>query len=189
MAFDRAVKLVEHYNCDANESLERWKTLRAKIHRSVCRYGFDKKKGAFTQYYGGEPMDASILMLPLVGFLPPDDERVLGTIAAVERELLQDGFVLRYRPDEKGVDGLSGSEGVFLPCSFWLVDCLHLTGREKEARLLFERLLDLRNDVGLLSEEYSPTKKRLLGNFPQAFSHVALVNSGLRLCGACEPRF
>ncbi|MEO5717990.1 MAG: glycoside hydrolase family 15 protein [Chthoniobacterales bacterium] len=189
VAFDRAIKLVEHYNCDANESLERWKTLRAKIHRSVCRDGFNKTKGAFTQYYSGEAMDASILMLPLVGFLPPDDERVLGTIAAVERELLQDGLVLRYRPEELGVDGLSGSEGVFLPCSFWLVDCLHLTGREKEARLLFERLLDLRNDVGLLSEEYSPSKKRLLGNFPQAFSHVALVNSGLRLCGACEPRF
>ena len=188
VAFDRAVKLVEHYHCAANHSLERWKKLRAKIHRSVCRHGYNKKKGAFTQFYGADAMDASILMLPLVGFLPPHDERVLGTIAAVERELLEDGLVLRYRPNEEKVDGLPGSEGVFLPCSFWLADCLHLTGRKKDARMLFERLLDLRNDVGLLSEEYSPQKKRLLGNFPQAFSHVALVNTALRLCGKCEPR-
>ncbi|MGI8955370.1 MAG: glycoside hydrolase family 15 protein [Chthoniobacterales bacterium] len=188
VAFDRAVKLVEHYHCDSNNSLARWKKLRDTIHRSVCRYGFNKKRGAFTQFYGSDAMDASLLMLPLVGFLPPDDERVLGTIAAVEQDLLQNGLVLRYRPNEKKVDGLPGSEGVFLPCSFWLVDCFHLTGRKKEARMLFERLLDLRNDVGLLSEEYSPSKKRLLGNFPQAFSHVALVNTALRLCGKCAPR-
>ncbi|HEY3661878.1 MAG TPA: glycoside hydrolase family 15 protein [Chthoniobacterales bacterium] len=188
VAFDRAVKLVEHYHCDSNNSLARWKKLRDTIHRSVCRYGFNKKRGAFTQYYGADAMDASLLMLPLVGFLPPDDERVLGTIAAVEEDLLQDGLVLRYRPNEKKIDGLPGSEGVFLPCSFWLADCYHLTGRKKEARMLFERLLDLRNDVGLLSEEYSPSKKRLLGNFPQAFSHVALINTALRLCGKCAPR-
>jgi GH15 family glucan-1,4-alpha-glucosidase len=188
VAFDRAVKLVEHYHCAADHSLARWKKLRDKIHRSVCRHGYNKKKRAFTQFYGADAMDASILMLPLVGFLPPDDERVLGTIAAVEHELLEDGLVLRYRPEEKRVDGLPGAEGVFLPCSFWLADCLHLTGRKKDARMLFERLLDLRNDVGLLAEEYEPKKGRLLGNFPQAFSHVALVNTALRLCGKCEPR-
>ncbi len=189
VAFDRAIKLVEHYHCDANNSLARWKKLRDKMHRSVCRHGYNKKKGAFTQFYGATAMDASILMLPLVGFLPPDDERVLGTIVAVEEDLLENGLVLRYLPREKKVDGLPGSEGVFLPCSFWLADCYHLMGRKKEARLLFERLLDLRNDLGLLSEEYAPKKKRLLGNFPQAFSHVALVNTALRLCEECTPRF
>jgi GH15 family glucan-1,4-alpha-glucosidase len=120
-------------------------------------------------------------MIPLVGFLPADDERVRNTIAAIERELLHDGFVMRYRPNECEIDGLPGGEGVFLPCSFWLADCLHLTGREKDARRLFERLLDLRNDVGLLSEEYDPTNKRQLGNFPQAFTHVGLVNTAQAL--------
>jgi GH15 family glucan-1,4-alpha-glucosidase len=115
--------------------------------------------------------------MPLVGFLPPSDERVRGTIDAIERELMHDGFVLRYRPQEENVDGLPGREGVFLPCSFWLANCLHLTGRKKEARELFARLLKLRNDLGLLSEEYDPVAKRQLGNFPQAFSHVALVNT------------
>ncbi len=177
VAFDRAVKLVENCNCAANESHERWQKLRDQIHRQVCRRGFNKKKNAFTQYYGADAMDASILMLPLVGFLPAQDKRVLGTIEAVERDLLNDGFVMRYRPQEKKVDGLPGSEGVFLPCSFWLADCYHLIGRKKEARMLFERLLDLRNDVGLLSEEYDPKAKRLLGNFPQAFTHVGLVNT------------
>jgi GH15 family glucan-1,4-alpha-glucosidase len=116
-------------------------------------------------------------MMPLTGFLPIDDERVVGTIDAIQRELMRDGLVLRYRPEESGVDGLPGGEGVFLPCSFWLADCLHLMGRTGEARKLFERLLDLRNDLGLLSEEYDPTTKRQLGNFPQAFTHVALVNT------------
>jgi GH15 family glucan-1,4-alpha-glucosidase len=175
VAFDRAVKMVEQCGCPANARLGRWKRLRDKIHREVCDCGYNDKKKAFTQSYGSDAMDASILMLPLVGFLPVHDERVQSTIAAVERELVQDGLVLRYRPNEKEVDGLPGSEGVFLPCSFWLADCLHLSGRKKDARLLFERLLDLRNDVGLLSEEYDPKKKRQLGNFPQAFSHVGLV--------------
>jgi GH15 family glucan-1,4-alpha-glucosidase len=116
-------------------------------------------------------------MMPLVGFLPVTDERVRNTIAAVERDLVEEGFVLRYRPEERSVDGLPGTEGVFLLCSFWLADCLHLLGRRKEARDLFERLLRLRNDLGLLSEQYDPTSKRLVGNFPQAFSHVALVNT------------
>ena len=181
LAFDRAVKLVRTCNCSANSSLERWEELRAKIHREVCEKGFDKKKNAFTQYYGASTVDASILMMPLVGFLPPRDERVLGTIAAVERDLLDDGFVRRYRPHENKVDGLPGSEGVFLPCSFWLADCYHLIGRKQDARMLFERLLALRNDVGLLSEEYDPKGKRLLGNFPQAFTHVGLVNSAQTL--------
>jgi GH15 family glucan-1,4-alpha-glucosidase len=177
LAFDRAVRLVEQCNCAANSSLERWRKLRDQIHRQVCRRGFNKKKNAFTQHYGSDAMDASILMLPLVGFLPADDARVRGTIEAVERDLLWNGFVLRYRPEENNVDGLPGSEGVFLPCSFWLADCYHLTGRKKDARVLFEKLLDLRNDVGLLSEEYDPEAKRMLGNFPQAFTHVGLVNT------------
>jgi GH15 family glucan-1,4-alpha-glucosidase len=126
-------------------------------------------------------MDASILLMPIMGFLPTDDPRVRSTVEAVERELLQDGFVLRYRPAEKNIDGLPGSEGVFLPCSFWLADCLYLLDRKKEARELFERLLEVRNDVGLLAEEYDPKAKRQLGNFPQAFSHVALVNTANRL--------
>jgi len=183
VAFDRAVKLVESCSCAANDHLERWQKLRDKIHREVCRRGYNKKKKAFTQYYGSDAMDASILMLPLVGFLPANDERVVNTVAAVERDLFKDGFVLRYRPQEKKIDGLPGNEGVFLPCSFWLADCYHLIGRKKDARILFERLLDLRNDVGLLSEEYDPVKKRLLGNFPQAFTHVGLVNTAEMLSG------
>jgi GH15 family glucan-1,4-alpha-glucosidase len=181
VAFDRAVKMVEQCSCSANDHLGRWKKLRDKIHREVCEKGYNAKKKAFTQFYGAEAMDASILMLPLVGFLPAKDERVRNTIAAVERDLLQDGFVLRYRPNEKKVDGLPGSEGVFLPCSFWLADCYHLIGRKRDARMLFERLLDLRNDVGLLSEEYDPKAKRQLGNFPQAFTHVGLVNTAQQL--------
>ena len=177
VAFDRAVKLVETCGCAAEDHLRRWPKLRAKIHREICARGYNQKKKAFTQSYGSDALDASLLMLPLVGFLPPNDARIINTIAAVERELVEHGLVLRYRPNEKQVDGLPGSEGVFLPCSFWLADCLHLVGRKKEARALFERLLDLRNDVGLLSEEYDPKKKRLLGNFPQAFSHVGLVNT------------
>jgi GH15 family glucan-1,4-alpha-glucosidase len=192
VAFDRAVKLVEQYSCATTDHLARWKKIRDKIHREVCAKGFNKKKQAFTQYYGADAMDASILMLPLVGFLPASDARVRGTIAAVERDLLQDGFVLRYRPNEKKVDGLPGAEGVFLPCSFWLADCLHLVGRKKEARMLFERLLELRNDLGLLSEEYDPKNKRQLGNFPQAFSHVGLVNTAQVLsenpCAAADER-
>ena len=176
VAFDRAVKMVEQCGCSANEHLARWKNSRDQVHREVCARGYNAQKQAFTQSYGSAAMDASILMLPLVGFLPPNDERVRHTIAAVERELMEDGLVLRYRPKEKEVDGLPGGEGVFLPCSFWLADCLHLTGRKEEARQLFQRLLDLRNDVGLLSEEYDPKEKRQLGNFPQAFSHVALVS-------------
>jgi GH15 family glucan-1,4-alpha-glucosidase len=186
LAFDRAVKLVEECNCAAGENLERWRKIRDEIHRQVCELGYNAKKKAFTQFYGSDQLDASLLMMPLVGFLPPDDERVISTVEAIERELMQDGLVLRYRTERNNVDGLPGSEGVFLPCSFWLVDCLQLMGRTTEAKELFERLIALCNDVGLLSEEYDPRAKRQLGNFPQAFSHVALVNTARNLSRNAE---
>jgi len=181
LAFDRAVKLVEECGCAAGQNLERWKKIRDQIHAEVCERGYNTSKKAFTQVYGSDALDASLLMMPLTGFLPVTDERVRGTIEAIELELMQDGFVLRYRPREENVDGLPGREGVFLPCSFWLVNCLHLIGRKKEARELFQRLLDLRNDLGLLAEEYDHREKRQLGNFPQAFSHIALLNAALIL--------
>jgi GH15 family glucan-1,4-alpha-glucosidase len=187
VAFDRAIKLVEDCNCAAGKNLERWKQIRDSIHAEVCERGYNREKRAFTQYYGSNALDASLLMMPPLGFLPPSDERVRGTIDAIERELMRDGFVLRYRPQEENVDGLPGREGVFLPCSFWLANCLHLTGRKKEARELFERLLELRNDLGLLSEEYDPLAKRQLGNFPQAFTHLALVNTARILSKEEEP--
>ena len=177
------MKLSESCNCPAEEHLERWREIRAEIHREVCARGYNAKKKAFTQVYGGEELDASLLMMPLTGFLPIEDERVVGTIQAIERELMWDGFVLRYRAQHSGVDGLAGGEGVFLPCSFWLADCLHLMGRTREARELFKRLLAVRNDLGLLAEEYDPGTKRQLGNFPQAFTHVALVNTANLLSG------
>jgi GH15 family glucan-1,4-alpha-glucosidase len=182
VAFDRAVKLVEECGCAANENLERWQKIRDQIHAEVCERGYNTRMEAFTQFYGSDALDASLLTMPLTGFLPATDKRVRGTIDAIERELVQDGFVLRYRPQEENVDGLPGREGVFLPCSFWLADCLHLLDRKKEARELFERLLNVRNDLGLLSEEYDPREKRQLGNFPQAFSHVALI-SAARILG------
>ncbi len=182
VAFDRAVKLVEECGCAADEHLKRWQKIRDQVHAEVCKRGYNVKKKAFTQYFGSDALDASLLVMPLTGFLPVSDQRVRGTIEAIERELMRDGFVLRYRPQAEKVDGLPGREGVFLPCSFWLADCLHLLGRKKEARELFGRLLDLRNDVGLLSEEYDPREKRQLGNFPQAFSHVALI-SAARILG------
>ena len=177
VAFDRGVKLVEEYGCSADGREGRWRELRDRIHQQVCELGYNAKKRAFTQFYGAEELDASILMMPLVGFLPPDDERVRNTVEAVERELVRDGFVLRYRTNENNVDGLPGHEGVFLLCSFWLADCLHLIGRTDDARALFERLLTLQNDLGLMAEEYEPRDGRQLGNFPQAFSHIALVNT------------
>ncbi|MEN3368930.1 MAG: hypothetical protein V7609_1073 [Verrucomicrobiota bacterium] len=186
LAFDRAVKLIERCDCAAGENLERWQKTRDEIHAQVCELGYNAKKKAFTQFYGSDELDASLLMMPLVGFLPIDDERVVNTIEAIQRELMQDGLILRYRTERNDVDGLPGSEGVFLPCSFWLADCLHLMGRTDEARALFERLLKLRNDLGLLSEEYDPRVKRQLGNFPQAFTHVALVNTARILAGKNE---
>ena len=177
LAFDRAVRLVEECGCPSNEHFRRWKKIRDQIHAEVCERGYNINKKAFTQFYGSDALDASLLLMPVAGFLPATDERVRGTIEAIERELMEDGFVLRYRPEENNVDGLPGGEGAFLPCSFWLADCLHLIGRKEEARELFERLLNLRNDLGLLSEEYDPREKRQLGNFPQAFSHVALISA------------
>src|SRR5262249_18540699 len=139
-----------------------------------CERGYNRKEKAFTQVYGSDALDASLLIMPLTGFLPVTDERVRGTIEAIERQLMADGFVLRYRPQETGVDGLPGTEGVFLPCSFWLADCWHLLGRKKEARELFERLLDVRNDLGLLAEEYDPHSSVELGIFPRVFPHAPL---------------
>ncbi len=146
-----------------------------------CEHGFDDELGSFTQAYGSKALDASLLLIPLVGFLPASDARVRGTVDAIERGLVEHGFVLRYRTHEEGVDGLPPGEGVFLPCSFWLVDCLELLERHDEARALFDRLISLTNDLGLLSEEYDPVAGRMLGNFPQAFTHVGLVNSAFNL--------
>ena len=181
VAFDRAVKCVEVAGMDG--PVDRWRARRREIHEEVCARGFHRGRGAFTQDYGSEALDASLLMLPLVGFLPATDPRVAGTVAAIERELVQDGFVHRYRTHE-AADGLPPGEGVFLLCTFWLADAYALMGREAEARALFERLLALRNDVGLLSEQYDPAARRLLGNFPQAFSHVGLVNTACNLARA-----
>jgi len=179
VAFDRAVRTVEEQDLDG--PTDDWCELRDRIHAEVCERGFDTELNSFVQSYGSKELDASLLVLPLVGFLPADDPRVAGTIAAVERELLQDGLVLRYRTHESGVDGLPPGEGVFLPCSFWLVDCYELVGRHDEAHALFDRLIGLANDVGLLAEEYDPKEKRQLGNFPQAFTHLALANSALNI--------
>jgi GH15 family glucan-1,4-alpha-glucosidase len=183
VAFDRAVKLAEACKYLANDHLERWRKIRDQIHREVCERGYNRDKKAFTQFYGSDALDASLLMMPRMGFLPPSDERVRGTIEAIERELMEDGFVLRYRTSDEHVDGLPGREGVFLPCSFWLANGLHFLGRTDDARRMLDRLLALRNDLGLLSEEYDPVAKRQLGNFPQAFTHLALVNSARILSG------
>jgi GH15 family glucan-1,4-alpha-glucosidase len=178
VALDRAVKGVERFGLDG--PVERWRKVRDAIHADVCRHGYDAERGAFVQFYGSKLLDASLLMIPLVGFLPCDDQRVRRTVEAIERHLARDGFVARYHthPD---VDGLPPGEGAFLPCSFWLADNLALLGRRAEARALFERLLAVRNDVGLLAEEYDPDAGRLLGNFPQTFSHVGLVNTARNL--------
>jgi GH15 family glucan-1,4-alpha-glucosidase len=178
VALDRAVKGVERFGLDG--PVTRWRAVRDAIHADVCRHGYDAETGAFVQFYGSKHLDASLLMIPLVGFLPCEDERVRGTVRAIERHLARDGFVARYHTDP-AVDGLPPGEGAFLPCSFWLADNLALLGRRAEARALFERLLAIRNDVGLLSEEYDPDAGRLLGNFPQSFSHVGLVNTARNL--------
>jgi GH15 family glucan-1,4-alpha-glucosidase len=183
VAVDRAVKTLEHWP-ELGGPLDTWRALRRQIFTEVCEKGYNRSVGAFTQYYGSDQLDASVLMIPLVGFLPPTDPRVVSTVEAVEKELVDKGLVLRYRTTDDGVvDGLTGREGAFLACSFWLVDCLHMIGRTADAEELFERLLALRNELGLLSEEYDPVDGRLVGNFPQAFSHVSLVNSACRLTG------
>ncbi|MGR9117259.1 MAG: glycoside hydrolase family 15 protein, partial [Gammaproteobacteria bacterium] len=181
---DRAVKAVERFGLTG--PVDRWRKLRKRIHAQVCGRGFDSELGSFMQSYGSKNLDASLLMIPLVGFLPPGDARVQGTVEAIERHLLRDGLVLRYDSSD-GADGLPAGEGIFLPCSFWLVDNLAMLGRHDDARRLFERLLSLCNDVGLLSEEYDPDTNCLLGNFPQAISHVALVNSAANLSSAEGP--
>ncbi|MEV0428581.1 glycoside hydrolase family 15 protein [Micromonospora sp. NPDC050495] len=181
--FDRAVTAVERYGL--NGPVDRWRAQRDAVHAEVCARGFDPDRNTFTQFYGSRGLDAALLLIPRVGFLPWSDPRVVGTVAAIRRELCVDGFLLRYRPERDGnVDGLPGGEGAFLACTFWLVDALHNTGRVGAAEELFSRLLDLRNDVGLLSEEYDPVAGRQLGNTPQAFSLVGLVNSARQLSGA-----
>jgi GH15 family glucan-1,4-alpha-glucosidase len=186
VAVDRAVKAVERFGLDG--PVDRWRALRDAIHDEVCDRGFDVDRNTFTQSYDRPELDASLLMLPLVGFLAPDDPRMVGTVAAIEAGLCVDGLVLRYAEDSRGeIDGLPGGEGAFLPCSFWLADNLILQGRVEEGRALFDRLAAMANDVGLLSEEYDPGAQRLLGNFPQAFTHVALVNTAHNLARADGP--
>ena len=184
VAFDRAIKSAEAFNLEG--PLERWRQLCREIHDEVCRRGFDPEQGSFVRSYGSKSLDASLLLLPTVGFLPPEDPRVRGTVEAIERKLLVDGLVRRYDTAESE-DGLSSGEGVFLACSFWLVDAYVLLDRKDDARRLFERLLSLCNDVGLLSEEYDPRTAHLLGNFPQALSHIALVNSAFNLYEVAKP--
>jgi GH15 family glucan-1,4-alpha-glucosidase len=190
VAMDRAVKAVTEHSHEG--PVERWRQVRDEIHREVCANAYDPDRNTFTQSYGSRELDASLLLIPLVGFLPPGDRRVRGTVEAIERELLQDGFVLRYPtgPAGQAVDGLPGREGAFLACTFWLADNYALIGRVPDARRLFQRLLELRNDVGLLAEEYDPTGRRQLGNFPQAFSHVPLINTAMHLAEAGpDPRY
>jgi GH15 family glucan-1,4-alpha-glucosidase len=184
VAADRVVKSVEMGRLEGD--VERWRKLRDAIHEQVCRQGFNADLNSFVQYYGGKHLDAAILMMPLVGFLPANDARVIGTVKAVETQLVENGFVGRYTQDP-AVDGLPHGEATFLPCSFWLADNYGLQGRHADAVRMFERLLAIRNDVGLLSEEYDPAAKRLLGNFPQAFSHVGLVNTAFNLTDRSDP--
>lgn len=181
VALDRTIRSAERFGFKG--PLRRWSALRAQIHQEVCEHGFDVSLGSFVQSYGSKSLDASLLLLPLVGFLPPEDARVRGTISAIERNLIVDGLVLRYRTENSG-DGLPPREGAFLACSFWLIDNMLLQGRAEEARSVFERLLALQNDVGLLAEEYDPRARRQLGNFPQAFTHLALLGTALNLSRA-----
>ncbi|MDN3297797.1 glycoside hydrolase family 15 protein [Streptomyces ficellus] len=180
VAADRAVRTLEA-DPSLRGDVDRWRVMRDEVHRDVCEKGYDPERNTFTQSYGSRELDAATLLIPRVGFLPPDDPRVVGTVDAVRAELSHDGLIQRYSTEGVPVDGLPGSEGTFLVCSFWMVDALRMTGRTKEARELFERLLALRNDVGLLAEEYDPSSGRQLGNFPQAFSHIGLVGSALAL--------
>jgi GH15 family glucan-1,4-alpha-glucosidase len=178
VAFDRAVRLAEQFHYEA--PIEDWKTIRETIHREICANAFDSNKNSFMQAYGSTQLDASLLLMPVFGFLPGSDPRVKSTVEAIERELMPDGLVLRYKTEQVD-DGLPPGEGVFLACSFWMVSSLAAIGRRRDAKKLFTRLLKLRNDLGLLSEEYDPVCKRMVGNFPQAFSHIALVNAAFDL--------
>ncbi|WP_326811961.1 glycoside hydrolase family 15 protein [Streptomyces scopuliridis] len=182
VAADRAVQTLED-DPSLRGDVTRWRAMRDEVHREVCERGYDSERNTFTQSYGSAELDAATLLIPRVGFLPPDDPRVIGTVDAVRTELEQGGFLRRYTTTGPSVDGLPGGEGTFLVCSFWLADALHMTGRTEEAAELFERLLALRNDVGLLAEEYDPVARRHLGNYPQAFSHLGLVVTALTLAG------
>jgi len=184
VALDRAINYHERFDGSGNVKL--WRKNRAVLHKEICAKGFDKKLNSFTQSYGSRSLDASCLRLPMVGFLPLDDPRIVGTVDAIQKHLTKDGLVRRYIP-EKSPDGMKGGEGTFLPCSFWLVVCLHLLGRKDEAKAMFERLLALRNDMGLLSEEYDPVQKRMLGNFPQALTHLSLAHAAYTLSGQWAP--
>jgi GH15 family glucan-1,4-alpha-glucosidase len=180
---DRAVHTVEEHGLDG--PVDQWRRLRQQIHDEVCERGYDIERGTFTQFYGSRGLDASLLLIPRVGFLPWTDDRMIGTAKAVQQELMRGGFLLRYDPDaDGGPDGLPGGEGAFLACSFWLVDALQAVGQRQEAIRLFERLLELRNDVGMLSEEVDPHTGTHLGNTPQAFSLVGLVNAARSLEGS-----
>jgi GH15 family glucan-1,4-alpha-glucosidase len=185
VALDRAVRAVEKFGLEGR--LDEWKKVRREIHDDVIANGYDRERNTFTQYYGSRELDASLLMIPLVHFLPATDPRMRGTVEAIQRELMEDGFVMRYRTEQTD-DGLPTGEGAFLACTFWLVDNLALMGKIEEATEIFERLLALRNDVGLLAEEYDPRLGRLVGNFPQAFTHVGLVNSAYNLDRARKAR-
>jgi GH15 family glucan-1,4-alpha-glucosidase len=184
VAFDRAIKSVEHFNLEG--PVERWRTLRSRIHADICTRAWNAERNTFVQSYGADSVDASLLLLPAVGFLPAEDARIVGTIAAIERDLLSDGLVLRYNT-EQADDGLPAGEGAFLACSFWLADAYAMSGRRGEAQQLFDRLVSLANDVGLLAEEYAVQQRRLVGNFPQAFSHLALINTAANLSRTNPP--
>ncbi len=185
VALDRAIMAIERFGLSGPG--DRWRALRAQIHDEVCALGYDPKRETFTQSYGSAELDAATLLLPLVGFLPPDDPRIVGTVRAIERELLVDGFVRRYTQPSAQTDGLPPGEGAFYACGFWLADNYVLQNRHADARALFERLIGTANDVGLLSEEYDQRAKRLVGNFPQAFSHVGMVNTAYNLAGDSKP--
>jgi GH15 family glucan-1,4-alpha-glucosidase len=184
VALDRGIRGIESHGLEGPH--QQWRQLRDRIHAEVCERGYSRELGSFVQSYGSRELDASLLLLPTIGFLPVSDPRIRGTVEAIERRLLVDGLVLRY-DTRTSDDGLPEGEGVFLACSFWLADAYALVGRTDDARRLFERLLALRNDVGLLAEEYDPGARRLVGNFPQAFSHIALVTTAHNLSRATKP--
>ena len=186
VAADRVVKMLEESGQEG--AVEGLRRMRDDIHEEVCRKGYDAERNTFTQYYGSTQLDAALLLIPQVGFLPATDPRVAGTVEAIQRELVHDGFVMRYIPDKDAADGLPPGEGAFLACSFWLVNDLAMLGRLEEAQALFDRLLSLRNDLGLFSEEYDQEHQRLIGNFPQAFTHLTLIASAVALTEAAGAR-
>jgi GH15 family glucan-1,4-alpha-glucosidase len=184
VALDRGIRMAEHFGLAG--PLDRWKAVRADVHRDVCARGFDPRLGSFVQAYGSNELDASLLLLPTIGFLPISDARIQGTIRAIESRLIVDGFVHRY-DTRTSEDGLPAGEGAFLACSLWLADAYVLLGRLADARRIFDDVLAIRNDVGLLAEEYDSHSRRMVGNFPQAFSHVALINTAHNLTHATKP--